>query len=129
MTRQEAINHIKDMVLFSEDREALETLIPELTESGDERIRKAIIGLITELQRSDKYFADVELTDMIAYLEKQEQKQAEWDELQADFRNINEAFEDGKKEVIAHPEKYGLCKSTEWSDEDKTIIDGACNAL
>lgn len=46
--------------------------------------------------------------------EKQkEQKQSEWDELQSEFRNINEAFEDGKKEVIAHPEKYGLCNVKE----------------
>lgn len=47
--------------------------------------------------------------------EKQkEQKPAEWDKLQEDFRNINEAFEDGKKEVVAHPEKYDLCKPAEW---------------
>lgn len=37
-------------------------------------------------------------------------KQAEWAELQSEFRNINEAFEDGKKEVIDHPDKYGLTK-------------------
>lgn len=51
-----------------------------------------------------------------------EQKPAEWDELQAEFRNINEAFEDGKKEVIGNPEKYGLCKPAEWSEEDKLMI-------
>jgi hypothetical protein len=34
----------------------------------------------------------------------------EWDNLQEEFRNINEAFEDGKKEVIDHPDKYGLTK-------------------
>lgn len=42
MTHEEAIDHIKDMhshMLFSEDREALETLIPELRESKEERIR------------------------------------------------------------------------------------------
>ena len=39
-----------------------------------------------------------------------EQKSAEWAELQSEFKNINEAFEDGKKEVVANPEKYGLCE-------------------
>lgn len=34
---------------------------------------------------------------------------AEWAELRTEF-NINEAFEDGKKEVIDHPDKYGLTK-------------------
>ena len=40
-------------------------------ESRDERIRKAIVALIEDLQQSDKNFADVELTDMLAWLEKQ----------------------------------------------------------
>lgn len=46
---------------------------------------------------------------------------AEWDELQAEFRSINEAFEDGKKEVIEHPERYGLQKPAEWN---KATING-----
>ena len=37
-------------------------------------------------------------------------KSTEWAELQSEFKNINEAFEDGKKEVIDHPDKYGLTK-------------------
>ena len=37
---------------------------------------------------------------------------------QSEFKNINEAFENGKKEVLAHPEKYGLCKPAEWSEEE-----------
>lgn len=49
------------------------------------------------------------------------QKSAEWDELQAEFRSINEAFEDGKKEVIANPDKYGLCKPAE---RNKATING-----
>jgi hypothetical protein len=49
------------------------------------------------------------VADTIAKYEQKEQKPAEWAELQSEFKNINEAFEDGKKEVIAHPEKYGLC--------------------
>lgn len=59
---------------------------------------------------------------------EEEQKPAEWDKLQEVFRNINEAFEDGKKEVVAHPKKYGLCKPTEWSDEDERMRQTAIEA-
>jgi len=51
-----------------------------------------------------------------------EQKPAEWDDLQAYFRNINEAFEEGKEEVVDNPERYGLCKPAEWSEEDEQLI-------
>ena len=52
---------------------------------------------------------------------EKEQKPAEWVELQSEFKNINEAFEDGKKEVVAHPEKYGLCECVpaEWGEKDE----------
>lgn len=59
------------------------------------------------------------------YTDEKEQKPAEWDELQAEFRSINEAFEDGKKEVVDNPERYGLCKSAEWSEEDETYLQDA----
>lgn len=53
---------------------------------------------------------------------KAEQKSAEWAELQSEFKNINEAFENGKKEVVAHPEKYDLCKPAEWSEKDEKML-------
>ncbi len=48
----------------------------------------------------------------------------QWNELQSEFKNINEAFEDGKKEVIEHPEKYGLQKPAEWSEEVELLFRG-----
>ena len=57
--------------------------------------------------------------------EQKEQKPAEWDELQSEFKNINEAFEDGKKEVVGNPEKYGLQKPAEWSEEDEVYLQDA----
>ena len=87
----------------------------------------------------------------LAFINEQlEQKPAEWDELQSEFENIDEAFEDGKKEVVAHPEKYGLCKRSEatingepiptenhsvdiplaeWSKEDETHRDFILESL
>ena len=78
MTREEAIQKIRTMSLPKETMEILEALAPEIAENDDERTRKAIIGLIEELQRSEKYFAGVELTDMIAYLEKQKETSINW---------------------------------------------------
>ena len=39
------------------------------------------------------------------------------------WKNCEANFEGGKKEVIEHPEKYGLQKPAEWSEEEfsKTI--------
>lgn len=72
MTREEAIQNIKRMIGFSATFDkSIFTLFPELKESEDERIRKAIVALIEDLQQSDKNFAGVELSDMLAYLEKQ----------------------------------------------------------
>ena len=77
MTREEAINKVRQMSLPKETMEILEALAPELKESEDERIRKGLEilvqnavypGLITE-QESKNY---------LAYLEKQ--KSAEWSE-------------------------------------------------
>ena len=90
--------------------------ITELEESYDERIRKEMVDYFSQYKEDG--IRGVDITPWIAYLERQK-----WDELQSEFRSINEAFEDGKKEVIAHPEKYDLCKSTKWSDEDEKLLD------
>ena len=67
----------------------------------------------------------VEVTEAyIAGALRANNKPAEWDELQAEFKNINEAFEDGKKEVVGNPKKYGLCKPAEWSEEDEKMLWG-----
>ncbi len=38
------------------------------------------------------------------------------------WKNGEANFEDGKKEVIEHPEKYGLQKAAEWSEEDEAFL-------
>ena len=108
--------------------DALKEAFPELTESEDERIKKIITDSVFY-----QYGAGVEYKDVLDYLDKlekqKEQKPAEWDKLQEDFRNINEAFEDGKKEVVAHPEKYDLCQPAEWSEEDEEKLKAICTYL
>ena len=65
--------------MFAE-RAALETLIPELAESEDERIRKEMIQWFNEYKEGYPLtICDEVIDSWIAYLEKmKEQKPAEW---------------------------------------------------
>lgn len=67
MTREEAINYIKENLLDENNRKALETLIPELKKSEDERMKELIIATI------NLYYGEPleeEAKQMIAWLEK-----------------------------------------------------------
>ena len=73
MTREKAIKIIKEFIngtcLHLVDQEALETLIPELAESEDERIRKEIVGVI------QKHYPNTpESYRWISWLEKQKER-------------------------------------------------------
>ena len=81
MTREEALQAVKAKMDYYESdkrlRGALETLIPELKESEDERIRKHIVKFIDEQYPTHGNLKE-EKDKMLAYLEKQkEQKPAE----------------------------------------------------
>lgn len=74
MTREEAINKVRQMSLPKETMDILEALAPELRESEDERIRKALIHIVKGA--CDKYgikYKEDEITEekLLAYLEKQ----------------------------------------------------------
>lgn len=74
MNRQEAIKVIR--YNWPEGRvilqEALETLVPKLKESEDERIRKELIEFVN--QYGDKFFGQIAKASTIAWLEKQDKK-------------------------------------------------------
>lgn len=73
MERKEAIEIIKKNwpdSSFTMLREALETLIPELTESEDEKIRKRLLEYFKSFT-SETFFNGVPTNDAIAWLEKQ----------------------------------------------------------
>lgn len=128
MTREEAINEIKSWdFLIGKEIEAVRTLIPELRESEDERIRKEIIDFIQwaedrGMTRHD-YHQEKRPAVWIAYLEKQkEQKPVDYDHEM--WKNCEANFEGGKKEVIDHPEKYGLHKEQKPTISDEAIREG-----
>ena len=76
MTREKAIKIIKEFIngtcLHLVDQEALKTLIPELKESEDERIRKALVWHL----KADVDFVSNGVTkaECLAYLEKQKEQ-------------------------------------------------------
>ncbi len=120
MTREEAMRRIKAWNLDSDDREVLEAIIPELRENDDERIRMELVAFFKEMQDTwhEVFWHDLQVESILAWLEKKkEQKPVDYDHEM--WKNCVANFEGGKKEVIEHPEKYGLQKPAEWSEEDK----------
>ena len=78
MDKQEAIKILKgihDRAAFISTKEAIETLLPELKESENEKIRKEIIGLV-EYTRGHRigYNSHTSQDEMISWLEKQGEK-------------------------------------------------------
>lgn len=79
MTREEAIKAIKAWdFLNNDEKEVIETLIPELAESEDEMIRKALIDYFDDANKADEnplQSYGIHTDKAIAWLEKQgEQK-------------------------------------------------------
>lgn len=75
MTKEEAIKKIKweiaGLIIDKDAREALETLIPELRESEDDRIVRCIEVALTDVDEQRFKDFGTTLKDCIAYLEKQ----------------------------------------------------------
>lgn len=73
MTREEAIKYVKTYLLDEKNNiEALTTLVPELEENEDEKIRKELIKLLRNLFNNYSYFIkDPFYTKCINWLEKQ----------------------------------------------------------
>jgi len=111
---------------------ALRELIPDLKESKDEMVRKALISLIYENSHTYKSFAGIDLDSMIAYLEKQKEldkmivvSPEVWDNA------INDAYKNGKKDGEKQKEQKGANgnekeipngqKPAEWSEEDERM--------
>ena len=81
MNREKAINTVKLYWPIDEGgpvlREAIETLIPELKESEDERIKNFLIGKFREI---GEVWHEYSTKDIIAWLEKQGEQKSAWSE-------------------------------------------------
>ena len=129
-------------------------MFPELREPEDERVRKGLIKLLTVA--SEAYLVEstgIKKDSYLAYLEKQEQNPA-WSEVELLFRGekvtVKRPFyrdDKGRGYSTAELDEdvawnalrvwcekkgislYDLYPKAEWSEQDETIIEGACNAL
>jgi len=158
MTKDEAIKRVKALNLNSKDMEALSTLVPEIVESEDEKIRKELLSFVRGMlvchdkpnaERDEKY------ESWIAWLEKQGELK-----LAVETKVIIPKFRIGdivksKSQPMLPPRKIisigkdcyrcedGGCigfaweddyeiveqKSAEWSEEDEDAIGMAIIAL
>lgn len=95
MTKEEAINKIKMWDFLDDDKkEVLETLIPELKESEDGKIRKELIAFLKEnleTGRADETWSMSGLKRWIAWLEKQGEQEPK----EVDLEDIKNAFKAG----------------------------------
>jgi len=84
MKKEEAIKILKDFhdksALFSV-KTALDTVFPELAESEDERIRKALIDYLDDANKADEnplQSYGIHIDKAIDWLEKQDKQESKW---------------------------------------------------
>ena len=75
MTREEALDKVRKMNLPKETMEILEALAPELRESEDERIRKALVEFVHGAATVSNDIDGVSIHDCLAWLEKQKEEE------------------------------------------------------
>lgn len=134
MTREEAIEEIKSWAIPSKKgREVLETLIPELAESEDEKFRRYILDCCEESIEADDRGLELSMSTtkkLKAWLEKQKEQKpgeqvdpadASWDAYYK--RGLNKGYElgleaDRKEQKPVECEKYPESKSfeDEWKE-------------
>jgi hypothetical protein len=114
MEREEAIKIVKSHYSTNKQmlNEALEFLIPELKESEDEKIRKAVIEMIHDtpsIECEENY--NVCKNDILAWLEKQgKKKPTEWSE--DDERIVTALMEGFRYHQLFNP-KFGEVPNAE----------------
>jgi hypothetical protein len=151
MTREEAIKVVRNIYQTDAEKEALETLIPELRESEDERIRKWLYDYIERVGRSwdIKPYTPFPYTQILAWIEKQKEQKHYWKPTETDVALFNKAVTTNKAltpteraQLDIIRSKFGCCRAVncsgivqkeqkpeEWSDEDREIIDNAIKQL
>ena len=135
MTRKEAIDKIKAWNFLDDDKkEVLETLIPEIRENEDEKIRKALITFFNRFPYDSIEAAGTNAKEALAWLEKQgEQKSTtvDIDKMVDDYANRRECGNEefGKPlPCMIRAYKQGLNDAirkaaliTAWSEEDERL--------
>lgn len=145
MEREEAINLIKQVLpclnIDEKIREGFETLIPELKENEDEKIRKNLIELLLDTPAQDIISHNLELSKVLAYLEKQKEQKpifkkgdkVIWDDEEFNILDVNETeYNVGgyrvpfSRQNELHPIWQ---KPAEWGEEDTEMYINVASSL
>ncbi len=100
MTKETAMKILKELhgnSLFS-NRIALETLIPELADSNDERIRKCLIDFFEDWHENKSHCWGIAVTAILAWLEKQGESYTKNDVDDAYLKGISDAKNELEKQ-------------------------------
>ena len=111
----------------------IEPIFPELKESEDERIIKALRERIIRYDPNNEILIKEEgisQRQFLAWLEKQGQDGKVWFYRDDYVRDKKQAYQDGIDNVLDNPQKYGLEKQAEQksaacSEEDVAMLDSA----
>ena len=108
------------------ERICLESVFPELRESEDEKIRKALV-IMMKVPRKEIFEAQgITKEQALAYLEKPKEQGHICDSAQFEegFKAGRESgLRDGQKYVLNNLDSYGLCKPAEWSEENENNLE------
>jgi len=143
MTREEAINKLRQMSLPKETMEIMEAIAPELRESEDERTRKRLIEfisavkIISESGRSTWAVGkdDVEMCNaFLSYLEKQKEQKPHYCHHEVDETGWSEeyrkAYYDGWNNCnMQHEQAKAEQKPAEWDEYTKINLDRALQII
>lgn len=111
MTREEAIKELRGFIgqLTEGCQEAIKVLIPELSESDDERIRKCIGMALTDVEEQRFMDYGTSLKDCLSWLEKQKEHQF---------------FSDAPKEKSVGGDFYSSHKDMDLDEIAQKYVDG-----
>lgn len=135
--KEKVIALLNSQELSKEQKEKLESIFPELSESEDERIRKALVDTFKfyDSPMNSPYLVDISKKDILAWLEKQKiekqgkQKPAEWsEEDERMYRGLHNLiystpYCDSRKELSDWLKflKDRVQLQSTWSEEDEKI--------
>ena len=129
MTKEEAIKKIKKSWDFigTNEKEVLETLIPELKESEDERIRKALMWFVERFPYDRLNNNGVSAKEALAWLEKQGEK-PQVDGFDAEFNALLKKYEHLPNDEMVECLKFYLRvvqgeQKPKWTEEDESKVE------
>ena len=113
---KEVLNSAKKVLLdcTSDERNVVEYIFPELRESADEEIRKALIEYYSFDEDGHSHALDnITPEQIVNWLEKQDHDGKMWIYEDVYLKEKKQVYQDGIDEVLENPQKYGVEKQGE----------------